>query len=475
MTQDGLSVKKLTEEQSWLQTGALLLLAFAAFSYGLNYARPVLVPFALALFLNYLVAPIVDFQMIRLKFSRFVSVAIALLLVVLVLVLMCFLLLTVVQDFASVASDQQFHNQLLRKVQPIVERGFHAIDWITGVEEAEQVDAPLPGDPPPASDTPPADTPPVEFGAAGALVEDELAETATARGSPEEDDSPEGPSLLTDMAADPLQVDADEENLLPPFATRDDPLGAEDLLLGDEQEQIDYPLPTDPSVSRPQQVISWFRWLIREFGLLVGSYLGLTLLEILGSFVLTSIFVGFMLAGRDPYRISKGIYIEIDRNVRRYIATKFFISAITGLLVWLVLEIIGLRFASMFGLLAFGLNFIPSLGSIIATLLPIPLALVQFDSAIWIWWAILVPGAIQMIMGNVIEPKIMGEGLQLHPVTVLLGLAFFGLLWGPVGMLLAAPITATIRIVLMRFETTVPIGKLMAGILPEEGESPLAP
>ena len=61
MNQEGLSVKKLTEEQSWLQTGALLVLAFIAFSFGISYARAVLVPFTLALFLNYLVAPIVDF------------------------------------------------------------------------------------------------------------------------------------------------------------------------------------------------------------------------------------------------------------------------------------------------------------------------------------------------------------------------------------------------------------------------------
>ncbi len=84
---------------------------------------------------------------------------------------------------------------------------------------------------------------------------------------------------------------------------------------------------------------------------------------------------------------------------------------------------------------------------------------------------ILIPGAIQMVIGNGIEPKLMGEGLQLHPVTVLLALSFWTLLWGPIGAILAVPITAGIRIVLMRFESGKTAGNLLAGILP--GESSL--
>ena len=78
----------------------------------------------------------------------------------------------------------------------------------------------------------------------------------------------------------------------------------------------------------------------------------------------------------------------------------------------------------------------------------------------------LVPGAVQMTIGNIIEPLIMGEGLDLHPVTILLALVFWGLIWGVVGMFLATPITAVFRIVLDRFETTRPIAGLLAGRLP---------
>jgi AI-2 transport protein TqsA len=79
---------------------------------------------------------------------------------------------------------------------------------------------------------------------------------------------------------------------------------------------------------------------------------------------------------------------------------------------------------------------------------------------------ILVPGLVQLVIGNGIEPLIMGEGLDLHPVTVLLALIFWGLLWGVVGMLLAAPMTAVLRIVLGRIETTRPVAELLAGRLP---------
>ena len=79
---------------------------------------------------------------------------------------------------------------------------------------------------------------------------------------------------------------------------------------------------------------------------------------------------------------------------------------------------------------------------------------------------VLIPGAIQMTIGNVIEPKLMGGGMKLHPVTILLSLAVWGLLWGPMGMLLAVPMTAAIRIVLDHFEITQPASRLLAGTLP---------
>jgi AI-2 transport protein TqsA len=190
-------------------------------------------------------------------------------------------------------------------------------------------------------------------------------------------------------------------------------------------------------------------------------------LGFLTSGFLVLVFTIFLLAGRTPNIKRVGIYREIDTKIRRYIVTKVTTSAITGILVGSLLGILGLDLAFVFGVLAFFLNFIPNVGSIIAVLLPLPLAIVQFDSWVHIGLIAALPGAVQLTVGNVVEPKLMGEGLALHPVSILLALVFWGLIWGPVGMLLAAPITAVMAIVLGRFETTRPISNLMAGRLPD--------
>ncbi|MFN3152187.1 AI-2E family transporter [Bremerella sp.] len=452
MNQEGLSVKKLTEEQSWLQTGALLVLAFIAFSFGLMYARAVLVPFTLALFLNYLVAPIADFQMIRLKFSKFISVSLTLLLVVLVLVLMSFLVTTVIQNVTTVANDKTFMTRFEQRLEGPLEAASRLMDRISGVEEGETPPFVASPDvtPEETTDTEPTTTDP----------------TGTEPQLPITEDPIESP----DDAGEPV-VDGDEPVELELEGDADQPVEEHiDDVIESESGGLAIPISPKKDINRTQQLFRTLVNQIRQEAPQLATQAGATLLNLISSTVLTAIFVGFMLAGRDPYKVSKGIYAEIDRNVRKYIATKFFISAITGLLVWGCLAMLGMQFASMFGLIAFCLNFIPSIGSIIATLLPIPIAIVQFDSALMITLAIVLPGAVQMTMGNVIEPKIMGDGLQLHPATILLALAFFGMIWGPVGMLLAAPITASVRIVLMRFKTTQPIGRLMAGVLPEEDD-----
>jgi AI-2 transport protein TqsA len=187
------------------------------------------------------------------------------------------------------------------------------------------------------------------------------------------------------------------------------------------------------------------------------------LVNLLSSVFLILIFVAFLLAGRNPYAVRSGVRADIDQNIRRYIAAKVAISTVTGLLVWITLALIKMKLAGVFGILAFLLNFIPSIGSIIATLLPIPIAVAQFQSPWPIVYVIAVPGTIQTVIGNVIEPKVMGDELDLHPITVLLALSFWGLLWGIIGMFLATPITAVIRIVLMQFDTLKPVGKLLAG------------
>ena len=204
---------------------------------------------------------------------------------------------------------------------------------------------------------------------------------------------------------------------------------------------------------------------------LLSSTLG-TATNILSVGLLVVIFVIFMLAGRQSPPETAGVYAEIESAIRRYSLTKFIISAVTGVLVGGLLWLFGLPMAGVFGMLAFLLNFIPSIGSIVSTLLPIPVAIKHFEGDFWmIVLVVALPGAVHTIIGNVIEPKLMGKGLELHPVTVLLALVAWGLVWGPIGMVLAVPITAMIRIILVRFETTKAIAEVLAGRLPGQGKA----
>ena len=176
-----------------------------------------------------------------------------------------------------------------------------------------------------------------------------------------------------------------------------------------------------------------------------------------------TIFLIFILLGRDPHAVSKGLLAQIESATRKYIFIKTVVSAITGIGAWLILKWLNCPMAEMIGVVTFILNYIPSIGSILATFLPIPLVLAQFGPSWKILWVLLLLGVLQNLMGNLVEPKIQGEGLKLHPVTILLSLAIWGLLWGPVGMFLAAPIAAVIRVVLEKFETTRPFALLMGG------------
>lgn len=120
----------------------------------------------------------------------------------------------------------------------------------------------------------------------------------------------------------------------------------------------------------------------------------------------------------------------------------------------------------MFGLLTFLLNFIPTIGSIIATLLPLPIVLLQFDSPVKWLAVLLIPAAIQGVVGNFIEPKLFSDSLDLHPASILLALTFWGIIWGPVGMFLAVPILVVMKIAMARIPATRPFAELLAGRLP---------
>lgn len=190
-----------------------------------------------------------------------------------------------------------------------------------------------------------------------------------------------------------------------------------------------------------------------------------SIMGLISNGLLVLIFMIFMVAGKGAYKARVGsLWWEVETRIKRYVITMMFTSGITGVLVGLVLEILGVKFGWMFGFLAFLLNFIPNIGSIIATLLPLPVALIDPQLGLISKILVLViPGGIQFVVGNLLQPKLMGESLDLHPVVVLLSLIFFGTIWGIIGMFLAVPITGVVKILLERLGPTRAIADLIAG------------
>lgn len=161
-------------------------------------------------------------------------------------------------------------------------------------------------------------------------------------------------------------------------------------------------------------------------------------------------------------------------NVNRYMMIKTITSLTTGLLVWLWLSTLNIDFAVLWGLVAFLFNFVPTIGSFVAAIPAILLALVQLglESAVWATVGyILING----LIGNFIEPKFMGRGVGLSTLVVFSSLVFWGWVLGPVGMFLSVPLTMTLKIALDANPDTRPIAILLGPeVLPATVEEPEA-
>lgn len=203
-------------------------------------------------------------------------------------------------------------------------------------------------------------------------------------------------------------------------------------------------------------------WLLRAEAVqgVIGTAVN-ALINVLSMGFLVLIFMLFLVTGQ----AHGGMLGDVERRIKGYVTTKTYVSAITGVLVGLCLSVLGVEMAVVFGLFAFLMNFIPSVGSIFSTLLPLPIVLMGDYSTTTAVLAIALPGAIQFTIGNVLEPKMLGDSMDLHPVTILLALIFWGMIWGPVGALLATPLTAVLRVLLERVELTRPVAEAMAGRL----------
>ena len=212
-----------------------------------------------------------------------------------------------------------------------------------------------------------------------------------------------------------------------------------------------------------------------SIGSTISSTLG-SFATFLGYVILVLILTLFILAGQmnigekvwRAYKTEKAKIIsevlgDIQVSVQTYLITKLFISTMTAVVGVIFIVIFGVDFAIIAGVLLFVFNFIPNIGSILATIFPILICFVEYGYS----WK--VPGlaacliATQMTFGNVIEPLLMGRGLNLSPLVVIISLIFWGWVWGIVGMVLAVPLTATLVIICEHIDPLRPIAILMSG------------
>ncbi|POF29680.1 AI-2E family transporter [Roseibium marinum] len=164
----------------------------------------------------------------------------------------------------------------------------------------------------------------------------------------------------------------------------------------------------------------------------------------------------------DRARSAFAMRAEINRSIMHYFSIKTTVSIATGLLTSLVLIVIGLPYAALFGFIAFLLNYIPTIGSLIGVIFPSLLAIVYYDT-LGPFIAIATGlGLIQFSIGNFVEPRLMGSNLNLSGLVIMLSLAFWGAIWGVVGMVLCVPLTVMIVIVCARFEASRPIAVLLS-------------
>ncbi|WLD57564.1 AI-2E family transporter [Salinispirillum sp. LH 10-3-1] len=165
------------------------------------------------------------------------------------------------------------------------------------------------------------------------------------------------------------------------------------------------------------------------------------------------------------------------RQVNKYLAFKSLISLVTGIIITLFLWIVGVDFPLLWGLVALLMNFIPNVGSILAAIPAVLLATVQLGvgDAVIVALGYL---AVNVVMGNLIEPRVMGSGLGLSPLVVFLSLILWGWLFGPVGMFLSIPLTMIVKIALEQSSSTRWIA-IMLGNMPitedsdEDAEKPV--
>jgi len=212
-----------------------------------------------------------------------------------------------------------------------------------------------------------------------------------------------------------------------------------------------------------------------DFGQILGSLLG-TLSGMIGNSFMIIIYAVFILLEESNFASKLKLLFteekdfqefttinrEIESSIGNYFKLKTYVSLITGISSYIALAWIGIDAPIFWAFLIFILNFIPTIGSLVGTLFPAIFALIQFGDVNSFLLVLGIVGVIQIIVGNFLEPRIMGSTMNISPLVTILSLSLWGAIWGVVGMIISVPVTVIMIIVFSKFKKTKPIAILLS-------------
>jgi len=208
---------------------------------------------------------------------------------------------------------------------------------------------------------------------------------------------------------------------------------------------------------------------------LVGSTVTMAA-SIIGSLIVVLLYVAFLLLEQrafsakidnlsaDPRNVAliRQIIASTSDRIGSYLALKTFVSFLLALASWIIMMLFGLEFAAFWAMLIWLLNYVPYIGSFLGVLFPVVLAIPQFADVNTVLMLLLSLTAVQFVIGNFLDPYLLGNSLNLSPFVILVSLTVWSALWGIPGAFLAVPITAIMAIVFSEFAGTRPVAILLS-------------
>ncbi len=195
-------------------------------------------------------------------------------------------------------------------------------------------------------------------------------------------------------------------------------------------------------------------------------------LEFIGNFALVLVFLIFLLLGEQKGRARHPVVLEVRNKISSFVTVKTLGSFVISIAIAILLAALGIEMIFLFAAITFIANYIPQVGSIISALLPVPVIMLRHGAGAELVLFVVLSIVMQFLAGNFIETRLMGERLDLHPVTILVFLIFWGLVWGVAGMFVAVPITFVLKWGLAQHSLTRSFSEILAGRLPSPHVTP---